>query len=59
MNATTADSTSGADVASVYTVPIWVTTDNMADTVVKDGAIKVSDLCAGQLASACAAAGIS
>ena len=39
--------------------PIWVTTDNMADTVVKDGAIKVSDLCAGQLASACAAAGIS
>ena len=25
----------------------------MADTVVKDGAIKVADLCAGQLASAC------
>jgi D-xylose transport system substrate-binding protein len=59
VNATTADSTSGADVASVYTVPIWVTTDNMADTVVKDGAIKVADLCAGQLASACADAGIS
>ncbi len=59
VNATTADSTSGADVASVYTVPIWVTADNMAATVVKDGAIKVSDLCAGQLASACAAAGIS
>jgi hypothetical protein len=31
----------------------------MADTVVKDGAIKVADLCAGQLASACADAGIS
>ncbi len=27
--------------------PIWVTTDNMADTVVKDGAVKVADLCAG------------
>ena len=58
-NATTADSTSGTDVASVYTTPIWVTTDNMAATVVADGAIKVADLCAGQLASACADAGIS
>ena len=25
----------------VYTTPIWVTTDNMNDTVVKDGAVKV------------------
>ena len=39
--------------------PVWVTAANMADTVVKDGIIKVSDLCAGQLASACADAGIS
>ena len=27
--------------------PMWVTTDNMAATVVKDGAVKASDLCAG------------
>jgi D-xylose transport system substrate-binding protein len=59
VNATTQDTTLSKDIASVYTTPIWVTTDNMADTVVKDGAIKVSDLCAGPLASACQAAGIS
>jgi len=59
VNATTSDTTLSKDIASVYTTPIWVTTDNMADTVVKDGAIKVSDLCAGDLASACQAAGIS
>ncbi len=59
VNATTQDTTLSKDIASVYTTPIWVTTENMADTVVKDGAIKVSDLCAGPLASACQAAGIS
>jgi D-xylose transport system substrate-binding protein len=40
-------------------VPIWVTAVNMASTVVKDGAIKTATLCAGALASACTAAGIS
>ncbi|HEX9374988.1 MAG TPA: substrate-binding domain-containing protein [Actinomycetota bacterium] len=59
VNATTPDTTLNKDIASVYTVPIWVTTDNMEDTVVKDGAVKVSDLCAGSLASACEKAGIS
>ena len=59
VNATTQDTTLSKDIASVYTTPIWVTTENMADTVVKDGAIKVADLCAGPLASACQAAGIS
>ncbi len=59
VNATTPDTTLKKDIKSVYTTPIWVTTDNMADTVVKDGAIKVSDLCAGKLASKCTAAGIS
>src|SRR2546423_1226115 len=44
VNATTPDTTLGKDIASVYTTPIWVTTDNMEATVVKDGAIKVSDL---------------
>jgi D-xylose transport system substrate-binding protein len=59
VNATTPDTTLKKDIKSVYTTPIWVTTDNMADTVVKDGAIKVSDLCAGALKSKCAGAGIS
>jgi D-xylose transport system substrate-binding protein len=59
VKSTTKDSTLGKDIPSVYTIPVWVTTDNMASTVVKDGAIKVSDLCAGSLASACQAAGIS
>jgi D-xylose transport system substrate-binding protein len=58
VNATTPDTTLGKDIASVYTTPIWVTTENMNDTVIKDGAITVSDLCAGALASACQAAGI-
>jgi D-xylose transport system substrate-binding protein len=59
VNATTKDTTLGQDIKSVYTTPIWVTTENMADTVVKDGAVKVSDLCTGNLQSACASAGIS
>jgi D-xylose transport system substrate-binding protein len=58
VNSTTADAALGKDVKSVYVTPIWVTTDNMAATVVKDGAVKVSDLCAGSVASACVAAGI-
>ena len=49
MNATTKDTTLNADIASVYTMPIWVTTENMDDTVVKDGAIRSADLCAGKV----------
>jgi D-xylose transport system substrate-binding protein len=59
VNATTNDSKIGKDVASVYTTPIWVTAENMADTVVKDGAVTKDKLCAGEVASACTAAGIS
>jgi len=59
VNATTLDSQTNSQIASVYTVPLWVTTDNMAATVVADGAVKVADLCAGSVASACSAAGIS
>jgi D-xylose transport system substrate-binding protein len=58
VNATTHDSKANADIKSVYTVPTWVTVDNMASTVVKDNAISTSDLCAGALSSACSAAGI-
>ena len=37
VNATTTDDALKKDIASVYTMPIWVTTENMADTVVADG----------------------
>ncbi len=60
VNSQTKDTTLGKNIASVYTVPHWVTTQNMAATVVKDGAVKVSDLCTGAaLKQACTAAGIS
>jgi D-xylose transport system substrate-binding protein len=62
VNSTTKDSTIGADVKSVYTPPTWVTVDNMADTVVKDGKVTgdvtVKQLCSGGLQNACSAAGI-
>ena len=40
VNSTTKDAKTGDDIKSVYTPPTWVTIDNMADTVVKDGAAK-------------------
>ena len=58
VNATTKDTKANADIKSVYTVPTWVTTDNMASTVVKDNAITTADLCTGALSSACQAVGI-
>lgn len=58
VNATTEDSTLKQSIKSVYATPVWVTTKNMAGTVVKDGAANVSQLCAGSMASACTAAGI-
>ncbi len=45
-------------VPSVLLTPTVVTTKNMADTVVKDGFVKVADLCKGR-ADECKAAGIS
>jgi D-xylose transport system substrate-binding protein len=58
LNGTTQDSTANASVPSALLTPVWVTTTNMADTVVKDAAVKVTDLCISALASACTAAGI-
>jgi len=57
-NGTTKDSTANADVKSVLLKPVWVTTDNMGATVVKDGAVKVSELCVAAVADACTAANI-
>jgi D-xylose transport system substrate-binding protein len=58
VNATTKDSQINADIKSVYTKPVWVTKENMNDTVVKDGVVKVSALCAGDVAAKCKEAGI-
>ena len=59
VNAKTTDTEIGKDIASVYTTPIWVTSENMNDTVVKDGAVTKEKLCGGEVASACTDAGIS
>jgi D-xylose transport system substrate-binding protein len=58
VNSTTQDSVLHKNIASVFTVPTWVTTSNMQSTVVKDGTVKVNQLCAGAVASACNKAGI-
>ncbi|HET9027825.1 MAG TPA: substrate-binding domain-containing protein [Trueperaceae bacterium] len=57
VNSTTPDTESKMDVPSVLLTPIWVTTKNMADTVVKDGFTKAADLCAG-FTDQCKASGI-
>ena len=56
LNGTTDDD--GSEVKSVLVTPTWVTTENMADTVVKDKAIKVTELCVSAVKEACTAAGI-
>ncbi len=58
VNGTTQDSSANVAVPSSLLTPIWVTTANMASTVVKDQAVKVSDLCVTEVAAACTAAGI-
>jgi D-xylose transport system substrate-binding protein len=59
VNGTTKDTTANTDVPSILLTPTWVTSQNMASTVVKDGAVKASELCVAAVASACSAAGIS
>ena len=58
INGKTMDSKQKKEVPSVLLTPIWVTPKNMAATVVKDNFVNVKDLCAGDTASACKAAGI-
>lgn len=56
----TAKTDNGAgQVPSVLLTPVELTKSNIQSTVIKDGFIKVSDLCAGSYASACKSAGIS
>jgi D-xylose transport system substrate-binding protein len=59
VNNKTNDSKANISVPSVLLTPKWVTTANMASTVVADQFVKASLLCVGQYAAACKAAGIS
>ena len=46
------------DVPSILLEPVPVTAENVADTVIADGFWTVEDICTGDFADACAAAGI-
>jgi D-xylose transport system substrate-binding protein len=59
VNGTTQDTTANASVPSILLTPVWVTSQNMESTVVKDGFRKASDICISAIASACTSAGIS
>lgn len=48
----------GTQTPSVLLKPIAVTKDNIKDTVIKDGFLKISDVCSGKFAALCTKAGI-
>jgi D-xylose transport system substrate-binding protein len=58
VNGSTKDTTANVKVPSVLMTPKWVNTANMNSTVIKDNFVPASQLCAGQYASDCTAAGI-
>jgi len=58
VNATTRDTEINADIKSVYTKPVWVTKENMNDTVIKDNVIPLNQICGGKMAQVCKANGI-
>jgi D-xylose transport system substrate-binding protein len=59
VNGSTNDSKANTPVPSVLLTPKWVTTENMASTVVADKFVAVAQLCVGQYAQLCKTAGIS
>jgi D-xylose transport system substrate-binding protein len=59
VNGSTNDSKANTPVPSVLLTPKWVTTENMASTVVADKFVTVGQLCVGQYAQLCKTAGIS
>ncbi len=58
LNGTTQDDSNNTQVKSSLLTPIWVTSQNMASTVVADKAVSVQDLCTKSVADACTQAGI-
>jgi len=59
VNGSTQDTKSNVAVPSVLLTPKWVTTANMASTVVADKFVTVAQLCVGQYVALCKTAGIS
>jgi D-xylose transport system substrate-binding protein len=59
VNSTTEDSQEHVAVPSVLGVPEWVTPSNMNSTVIADQFVPAQQLCVGQYAAECKAAGIS
>ena len=59
VNGSTQDTKSNVAVPSVLLTPKWVTTANMASTVVADKFVTVGQLCVGQYVQLCKTAGIS
>jgi D-xylose transport system substrate-binding protein len=59
VNGSTTDSTTSTKVPSVLLTPEWVTSSNMASTVIADQFVPAQQLCTGSYAAECTAAGIS
>jgi D-xylose transport system substrate-binding protein len=59
VNGSTQDTKANVAVPSVLLTPKWVTTANMASTVVADKFVTVGQLCVGQYTQLCKTAGIS
>ena len=59
VNGSVTDTKTNTAVPSVLGTPEWVTTANMNSTVIADNFVKASQLCVGQYAADCKAAGIS
>jgi D-xylose transport system substrate-binding protein len=58
INGHVTDTVTNASVPSILANPQWVTTANMNSTVIKDNFVSAAQLCAGQYAADCTAAGI-
>ena len=58
-NGSTMDTKANVAVPSVLLAPVWVTSANMKDTIVKDNFVPTAQLCAGAAAASCKKAGIS
>ena len=59
VNGSVTDTKTSTKVPSVLGTPVWVTTSNMKSTVIADNFVKVTQICVGQFAADCKAAGIS
>jgi D-xylose transport system substrate-binding protein len=59
VNGTVTDPTTGVKVPSILLTPEWVTPQTIQSTVIKDGFVPASQLCAGKFAADCKKYGIS